>query len=428
MVWQKPREIAAAILLQHGSSRGYLEDLLNRELASTRLHAPDRALVQELCYGVVRWRSTLDWLIQRRAHQRTAAPDAQVLMRLGLYQLFWLDRIPAHAAVHETIEAGKALQLQASSGFINALLRNYLREADATRAALRELQTTDPATGWSHPRWLVDRWKARLKPEELTKLLEWNNAPASVFARINTLKADAAQVIEAWRNEGVQYDFGRWDWIGENLVFHLRKHPPLEKLQSFNQGWFYVQDPSTLLAVHLLGPQPGEKLLDLCAAPGGKATMIAQTVDNDATLIAVEPDAKRRARLQENCDRLGADIRAVPPTDPLTAGPFDAILVDAPCSNSGVLRRRLDVRWRLMPGDIERCRKVQLEILQSAWPRVRPGGRLVYSTCSVEPEENEELLVAFLAKEPTAKLRKTRFLHPARDGVDGAFAARLEKT
>lgn len=398
---------------------------MNQELARVRLAPADRALVQELCYGITRWRATLDWLIERRTLHRHPAPNVLVLARIGVYQIFFLDRIPPHAAVNSTVEAAKSIDLGTQSGFLNALLRNFLREAPATRAELQELRTRDPALGWSHPAWLVDRWKQALSPAELQALLAWNNSAAGTFARINTLKTDAGKVIEVWRNEGVEYDFQRRDWFPENLVFSLRRHPPLERLPSLAAGMFYVQDPSTLLAVQFLEPRGGERFLDLCAAPGGKATYLAQCLDNDGQVVGVEPDKRRRARLQENCERLGADVRVASLEDPEAAGPFDGVLVDAPCSNTGVLRRRLEVRWRVTPQELERATRVQSELLDLAATRVRPGGRIVYSTCSLEPEENGGVVRDFLKRHPKFQLEAERQLHPARDGVDGAYTARL---
>lgn len=397
---------------------------MDREVASSRLNAADRALLQELCYGCVRWRATLDWLIERRTRERPS-PAVNAVLHIGLYQLFWLDRIPDHAAVHATVEVAHSLDLGMQTGFVNALLRNYLRDADATRAELTQLKVSDPATGWSHPRWLVDRWTAQYGAADTQALLAWNNTPAGVFARVNTLKTDAGQVIQAWRNEGVDYSFTRFDWTAENLVYHLRRHPPLTKLKSFADGWFYVQDPSTLMAVALLDPQPGEEILDFCAAPGGKATFIAQCIDNDGVVVATEPDHRRRQRLQENCHRLAADVTVVDLEDPRAEGPFDAILLDAPCSNTGVLRRRVDARWRLTPDELNRCKAQQLALFDQALKRLRPGGRIVYSTCSIEPEENELCVQAALTNHPGTTTEAMRQLHPVKDKVDGAFAARI---
>ncbi len=411
-------------MTRHAGSHAFIEDLVDRELASSRLHPNDRSLVQEICYGCVRWRATIDWIIDRHARERPI-PPLRAVLAVGLYQIFWLDRIPDHAAVHATVDVAREMDLGAQSGFVNALLRNCLRDAETLRAELEQLKKSNPAVGWSHPAWLVDRWTAQLGPEATQSLLAWNNSPAPVYARVNTLKTDAARLIQVWRTEGVDYDFARYDWTTDNLVFHLRRHPPFSKLKSFADGWFYIQDPSTLMAVHLLNPQPGEEILDFCAAPGGKATYIAQKLDNDGTFVAAEPDPKRRQRLQENCDRLAADVTVVDPSDPRTEGPIDAILLDAPCSNTGVLRRRIDARWRLTPEELTRSTQLQLDLATQAIARLRPGGRLVYSTCSLEPEENELLVQAILAKHPGTTLEASRQLHPLRDKVDGAYAASI---
>ncbi len=367
-------------------------------------------------------------MIDAKSFDRLPAPQARVFLRLGLYQLFWLDRIPDHAAVNETVACARSLGFDGYAGFINAMLRNYTRADAETRATLARLKTEDPALGWSHPRWLVDRWQKRMPAADVQSLLAWNNTPAVAFARINTLKSDAAKVIESWRTEGVDYDFKTWDWTGSHLVFQLKRHPPLERLPSFNSGWYYIQDPSTLASVRLLEPKAGERILDLCAAPGGKTTYIAQLLDNDGTVVACDPDPTRRERLKQNCERLGADVEVTVPDDREAAGPFDAVLVDAPCSNSGVLRRRLDARWRLGPPDLERCCALQKRLLETAAKRLRPGGRLVYSTCSIEPEENQGMVDAFLAAQPAYRLEQSRQLAPVPDGVDGAFVAVLRHT
>jgi len=420
---RKPREIAYRALLAREAGRGFIEELLEAELAGARLAAADRHLAQELAFGVVRWQAPLDWLIEQKAEGRRQRPEVQVLLRLGLYQLFWLDRVPDHAAVFETV----ALAPPGPGRFVNAVLRAYTREREAARAALEELKRTDPAWGWSHPAWLVERWTARWGEAETRRLLEWNNLPARTFARVNTLVADPAKLLERWRAEDVDYDFRRYDWTPENLVFELRAHPPLYRLESFQKGWFYVQDPSTLLAPHLLDPQPGERVLDLCAAPGGKTTRLAQMVDNDLHLVAVEPSASRRRRLVENCERLCAECTAVASLAEAPFREFDRVLVDAPCSNTGVIRRRLDLRWRLRPEEITRLGRTQRDLLQQAASVLRPGGRLVYSTCSLEPEENHGLIEAFLGAHPEFTLATERELFPPQSQTDGAYVAVLEK-
>ncbi len=425
---QNPREIAARVLGKRHVSDDYTENLLERAVTPARLSPADRGLAHELVFGVVRWQATLDWLIDRKTQGRKQKAGLQDLLRLGLYQIFWLERIPDHAAVHETVEQAKRGGYGAQAGFINAVLRGYLREADETRRMLGELKTTQPALGYSHPDWLVTRWEKQFGLERTRELLAHNNTPPPTFARVNTLRTEAGKLLEQWRAENVEYDFVTRDWISANLVFELKAHPPLTTLESFRKGWFYIQDPSTLLAVRELDPQPGESVLDLCAAPGGKTTLIAQLMNNQGRVVAHDISPERLKLVQENCQRLGVtnvEITAIPGS----ARPvFDRVLVDAPCSNTGVLRRRVDLRWRLQPGEITRLQAMQLELLQDAAARLKPGGTLVYSTCSLEPEENAELVKQFLAANPDCALQTERPLLPFADRVDGAYVARIAKS
>jgi len=407
----------------------FTETLLDRALDQARLSGPDRGLCHELVLGVVRWQATLDWLITRKTPGRTQKAALQNLLRLGLYQIFWLDRIPPHAAVHETVEQAKQSGFGPQAGFINAILRGYLREVDETESILADLKTAQPALGWSHPDWLVERWRKQFGDEQTRKMLEWNNTPPKTFARANTLKIDASKLVEQWRAEAVDYDFFMGDWTGENLVFELRSHPSLVSLNSFRDGGFYVQDPSTLLAVRELDPRPGENVLDLCAAPGGKATFIAQLMNNQGRIIARDNDPARVKLIEENCERLGVTMVEAASGSSLVLHPssFDKVLVDAPCSNTGVLRRRVDLRWRVTSAELERLRTTQMELLVQASRSVRPGGVLVYSTCSLEPEENSEVVKRFLSEVSGFALERERLLTPFADGVDGAFVARLRR-
>ena len=432
----------------------FVEDILEEALARAYLSPADRGLCQELVYGVARWQATLDWLIALKTPGRTQKPGLQNLLRLGLYQIFWLDRIPNHAAVNETVEQAKQSGFGPQAGFVNAILRGYLREFHATKALLADLKISQPHLGYSHPEWLVARWQKRWGIEKAAQLMEWNNTPPKTFARVNglkfrrdelresptsleqgtdgTLPKDAGDLLTQWREENVDYDFVRRDWFEENLVFELKSHPPLAKLASFQQGLFYLQDPSTLLAVKELAPQPGETIFDLCAAPGGKLTYIAQLMGNEGHLVAHDTSPDRLKLIEENCTRLGVTIAeaVLPPVlHSFSEGgsTFDRILLDAPCSNTGVMRRRVDLRWRIRPEEIERLRGTQLSLLRQASAHLKPGGVLVYSTCSLEPKENENVIREFLEAEPTLRLESQRELLPFVDATDGAFVARLVK-
>jgi 16S rRNA (cytosine967-C5)-methyltransferase len=464
---QNPRQIAAHILGRRRANGLFVEDLLENAFASSSssfssssskpdaeksrtrtrtkdeneisLSAKDRALCQEIVYGVVRWQAALDWLIARKTNGREQKPALQNLLRLGLYQIFWLDRIPDHAAVHETVELAKQNGFGPQAGFVNAVLRGYLREAGETKKILAGLKISNPATGWSHPEWLVQKWQKRFGVEKTAQLLEWNNTPPKTFARVNTLKTDAGKLVEKWREENVEYDFvGQASRLSqtskqkngdrrdacptdfENLVFELKSHSPLHSLASFRDGWFYIQDPSTLLAVRELDPQPGETILDLCAAPGGKTTFIAQLMNNEGKIVANDISEERLKLIHENCARLGVTC-----VETALASTFNRVMVDAPCSNTGVMRRRVDLRWRISPEEISRLQQTQLDLLRLAATKLKPGGVLVYSTCSLEPEENSEVVKEFLREHKSFKLENERQLLPFADGVDGAFVAKL---
>jgi 16S rRNA (cytosine967-C5)-methyltransferase len=458
---EKPRQIAVRVLRRHAEGAGWLENLLEAELASGALTTPDRALVQELCFGVVRWQAALDWLIARKTAGRTQNTVLQILLRLGLYQVFWLDRIPDHAAVHESVQLARELGFGPKAGFVNALLRGCLRERDELERELAALKDHEPHLGCSHPQWLCARWEQRWGREKLRALLDWNNTPPPLFIRVNTLKTTAGKLAQQFETEGVLFTPKAFDWAPPDSVFELRSHRPLASLPSFQQGDFYVQDPSTLLAVRALDPQPRETVLDLCAAPGGKTTFIAQVMRNEGIVVARDADKERLKLIRENCDRLGATCVKIgkaasapalqapsPPSDGgegrgeeehpsgsvesgqelrgrESAERFDRILVDAPCSNTGVMRRRVDLRWRIQPAEIERLNRVQRQLLDQAAVLLKPGGTLVYSTCSLEPEENGGVVREFLAGREGFRLGSERALVPFADAVDGAYVARL---
>lgn len=422
------------VLLRSEEGDDYLESLLARELPTLALE--DRHLCQELVFGVTRNRGLLDWMIGRKTGGRPQKPALINLLRLGLYQLFWLDRIPDHAIVNETVELARQFGHGPQSGFVNAVLRGYARERDPTRLLIDQLKIDEPDVAFSHPRWLCERWQKRWGGPALRRLLEWNNLPAKTFARVNTLKTDAGKLLARWRDEGVEYDFIRHEWFDENLVFEFKNHPPLATLSSFQQGWFYVQDPGTLLAVEYLDPQPGDRVLDVCSAPGGKMSYIAQIMQNEGLLVAADHNPKRLQLLRQNVDRLGITCASIQSVDGTVdsaaqraadAELFDRVLVDAPCSNTGVIRRRVELRWRIRPAELRRLQTTQVRLLTQAIARLKPGGILVYSTCSLEPEENSDVIKAALDTAKDFELERDRLLTPIQNGVDGAYAAVLRR-
>jgi len=423
-----PREIAARALLQRESARGYIEDLLDRALVDSHLSPADRGLAQEIAYGTVRWQAPLDWLVARKTHGREQKATLRVLLRMALYQLFWLTRIPDHAAVNETVELARLMGCGPQAGFVNALLRGYIRDREATEVLLKQLEANDPTLGYSHPAWLCERWEKRLGRDRLIQLLKWNNTPPKTFARVNLLKTDVNQLREQWAREKVEAKLVPFEWAREAFVYELTAFPSLASLPSFHQGKFYIQDPSTLLAVTELDARPGETVLDLCAAPGGKTTFIAERMKNSGKLIAHDTTEARLQFVTENATRMGATIveTALPSTlDSRLSTPADRVLLDAPCSNTGVMRRRVDLRWRVRAEELQRLRTAQLQLLTDAVQRLKPGGTLVYSTCSLEPEENNEVIKEFLAANPNVHFQRERELTPWENGVDGAYVARL---
>ncbi len=418
---EKPREIAAQILAQRQGGE-FVEVLLDRAMERNVLKPEDRRFLQELVYGAVRWELTLDWLITQKTGGKPQKALVQNLLRLALYQMFWLDRVPSYAAVNETVEIAKNKGLLPQAKFINAVLRGYGRETDATRAKLAEFKMTNLALGFSHPEWLCQKWERRWGKPKTIQLLEWNNSAPSTFARGNTLKATREELLKQWGSEGLTFEEASFPWIPDGTIWRILKHPPLATLTSFQQGSFYVQDPSTLLAVEMLDPKAGETVLDVCAAPGGKTTYIAQKMNNEGRIAAEDVDAKRLKLVAANCARLGATCVTV---ESAPTSLFDRVLVDAPCSNTGVMRRRVELRWRITPEEVQRLSKLQLTILQAAAKRLRPGGTLVYSTCSLEPEENSAVIREFVRLNPAFKLDKEQSVTPTENSTDGAYCAKL---
>jgi len=404
----------ALVALGQWRARGGLGDaILARLLKSSDLITADRNFSTELFYGVLRNLSLLDYWIGllRPGH---LDPGVRDLLRLGLYQLFLLNT-PQHAAVYETVELASAK----TRSLVNAVLRKALRDRDELEAKSREQSL---AVRFSHPQFLIDRWMRNFGTENTTTLCEWNNRPPPIYARINRLKlsteAFLAQHSDAERVE-------------ERDNFARLARIPHESLV---EGECYIQDPSTALACLLLDPKPGEQILDACAAPGGKTGYLAELMENRGTIVACDRDANRVMTLQSNLGHLGVNIAQsvqqdwtgdTGMTDAGQISFFDRILVDAPCSNTGVMRRRVDLRWRLTPKEFKRIQKEQLQILGATIPLLKTGGTLVYSTCSIEPEENEQVVEVTMREFPFLERVEQTLLHPFQDGFDGAFAAKL---
>jgi 16S rRNA (cytosine967-C5)-methyltransferase len=413
MAQPSARRIALAALRRWREEKRFADSVISGLLAKAELTYSDRAFALELFYGVLRNLTLLDFWISCLRSSRVEA-DLRDVLRFGLYQLFFLDTAQ-HAAVYETVELASKHQ----RAITNAMLRAAARQRDEllNRAGAQPLSVRT-----SHPQWLVARWQQHFDGKNAEELCRWNNLPPPTYGRINRLKINREQLLQLYpeaRPVARNSDFVEFDAL------------PADGL---NRGHCYIQDPSTVIACQTLDPKPTEKILDACAAPGGKTGYIALLMKNRGTIVACDRDPERLAILKKNMTRLGVGIchtlrhdwkRGRIPEEIAFFAPFDRVLVDAPCSNTGVMRRRVDVRWRLRPGDLTRMPDEQFAITRSAISLLKPGGVLVYSTCSLELEENEQLVARVLAEFPQMRLTGQEFCLPFRDHFDGAFAARL---
>ena len=404
------RGLALVALQKWRAGEQFADAILGQLLRSSDLAAPDRAFATELFYGVLRNLLLLDfWIDSLRS--RHLDHDTRDLLRLGLYQLFGLET-PEHAAVFETVSLAKPK----GRSLINGVLRSATRgKADLVHEASEQ----GLSVRTSHPQFLVGRWVKSFGEKDTEALCDWNNRPAPIYARINRIKVSKDEFLD-WHRDAKP--------LSAHENFARLTNIPNEGLAD---GHCYIQDPSTAAACLLLDPKPGDRVLDACAAPGGKTGYIAELMNNEGFILACDRDTSRVRTLQENLERLGVRIgRCVhhdwSRNDPLPeADAFDRILIDAPCTNTGVMRRRVDLRWRLRPESFSRMRAEQIGIVRATIPILRPGGALVYSTCSIEPEENEEVVRAILQEFPFLKLAGQVSLLPFRDGFDGAFAAKF---
>ena len=413
MAQHSARQTALAALRLWRKENRFADSVISGFLETAAIGSSDRAFALELFYGVLRNLTLLDFWISclRAAHVES---DVRDILRLGLYQLFLL-KTTAHAAVHETV----ALAPKRQRAIINAMLRTATRRRTevVSRANAQPLFVRT-----SHPQFLIERWQQHFGAQDTEELCNWNNLPPPIYARINLLRIARPELLQ-------MYPASR----------PLADHPNFMEVNSLpsralERGDCYIQDPSATIACQLLEAQPGEKILDACAAPGGKTGYLAQLMDNQGTIVACDRDPERIEVLKQNIERLGARIARVVRHDwtgdhvsPEIASiaPFDRILVDAPCSNTGVVRRRVDVRWRLTPADFAHMQERQMKIMSAVLCLLKPGGVVVYSTCSLEPEENEQLVRRMLEQMSSLRLEAERSSLPFRDGFDGAYAARL---
>lgn len=406
-------------VLEHGVS---LSAILPQQ--QNRVAEKDRALLQELCFGVVRYFPVLDLMLKQLMKKPFVGKQRilHYVLLSGIYQLHYM-RIPSHAAVNESVAAAEILQKGALKNVINGVLRQFLRQQEQLTHYV-EQHYHDAL----HPSWLIQRIK-NAYPEQWQSILDANNQKAPVWLRVNRLHHSVPSYLACLTEHNISAETTELSPV----ALHLTSHVPITQLPGFAEGWFSVQDAAAQGAALLLDPQNEETILDLCAAPGGKTTHILELAPN-AHVFAVDNDKQRIKRIDENLTRLNMTAKvivgdALSPSIWTENQLFDRILIDVPCSATGVIRRHPDIKWLKTANDIEQLVKTQTEILNAIWPYLKPGGCLVYSTCSILPEENTEQIEQFLQSHPDASCTEPmQQLLPAIGGGDGFFYAKLYKS
>jgi 16S rRNA (cytosine967-C5)-methyltransferase len=429
---------------KRGSPMDPLFDEMVRE--DPRLTDLDKAFVREVVYGVLRWQGKLDWIISVYSRIKLHRMERAVItiLRMGAYQILFMDRVPPSAAVDESVKLAKGTKKGDAVPFVNGILRGIAE--GRKEVSYPDLQT-DPlghiATLYSHPLWMVRRWVDQWGVEETISLCQGNNQIPPFTVRVNALKGGREEVITKLRNE----KRGATPTTFSPVGIVIQDPPPFHTWDLLQEGWLQVQDEAAQLVSMLLAPQPGERVLDLCAAPGGKTTHLAQLMENQGEIVAMDVSQAKLELLRENYRRLGITIVQTMTHDATTPLPFprasfDRILLDVPCTGFGTLRRNPDGKWRLKEADIPRLQQLQRTLLTQAATMVKKEGVLVYSTCTMTSKENEGVIEAFLSEKEEFHLEdaspslpsgceglvdSTGYLRtlPHRHGMDGFFAARI---
>jgi 16S rRNA (cytosine967-C5)-methyltransferase len=441
----KPRQIAVDILHRVFKTRSYADVLLHVQLSRFKMDTRDRSLVTEIVYGTLRWKGRLDAIIKRAYHGNwNQIPDRILrILESALYQILYLDRVPAYAAVNEAVTMSRNIFGSKWSNVTNALLRNIIRNPEQTDIFNdTEQEPENLSEGLSHPDWMVKRWIDRLGMESARDLCGWNNRSPVLNLRVNQIRNSVSQCLSEIRAMG----FDRLEispWLDE--FFSVYPGRDLIFSPAFSRGLVSVQDVSAGLVSHLMDPQPGERILDMASAPGGKTTHLSELTRCRAEIISVDRLLHRTKRVVENTERLGlshiyhlvADSRSLP-----MQGAFDKVLLDAPCSGFGVLQKKPEIRWLRTQEQLKELVRVQRDLMEAAHHRVRRGGVLVYSTCTITPEENGENVEYFLKRHPEYRIDSAvKYVSkqlvdasgalnvlPHIHHMDGGYAVRLERT
>jgi 16S rRNA (cytosine967-C5)-methyltransferase len=442
-LYKGPRGIAIKILNRIERTDAYLDKMIDSHFKEAEMSDLDKSLMVEIVHGVIRWKNRLDWVLSGFYHGNYYKSEINLknTLRVAVYQVLFLDKIPEYAIVNEAVDFIKRLNGEKAANLINAVLRNILRSKT-------EIHYPDPkqenlnylSVYYSHPSWMVKRWLSRFGFEETEKLLISNNQNPGVTIRINRMKIEPVAFLSLLDKSSIKYQGSEYlDYFIKVIDFS-----ELIKLNYFSEGYFSIQDESAALPTLLLQPQPVDIVIDLCAAPGGKTAHIAETMKNTGKIIAVDKFDYKLKLIQESCSRLGIRNVETIASDAgeLKSEPVDKILADVPCSGLGVLRKKPDIRWKREPEDIPQLVKSQKAILNNAIQLLKTSGVLVYSTCTMEPEENFLLIQEFLKEhaefiiDDASKYINHSLVNtngcvetfPHKNNMDGSFAVRLIKT
>lgn len=434
------RGLAVKILNRVERSDSYLERLLENEMRNAELAGPDKALLYELVHGVVRWMGRLDWVLNGfyKGQFSKAIPNLKNGLRVALYQILFLDRIPDHASVNEAVEFVKKLQGQKPADLTNAILRNIIRSKNAIRYPDPEEDLIGYlAAYYSHPSWMVKRYLARFGREVTENLLQANNEKPYLTLRINLLKTTIEEFRKLLESVGLKYKSGKY--FPEFV--HLLNLTNITAWEYFAKGYFNIQDESTGLSCRLLGVDENMRVLDLCSAPGGKTAYLTVLMKDKGEVVAIDKYESRLKLVSQNIDRLGIKSVKMIAMDALEykGDLFDRVLADVPCTGTGTLSKKPDIKWKKDVFDLRKMNELQYNLICKAASLVKPGGALVYSTCSIEPEENFEIVKKFLDNHSDYQLDRAneKFskdlidengciqTYPHLHQMDGAFAARI---
>ncbi len=359
----------------------------------------DRALLTAIVYGVLRYQGRLDYIISQIANRSLKKIDKKVLiaLRVAIYQIDYFDRIPKRAAVNETIEAVKTDINRGAVGFINGVLRNYIRNKDNIKWPDKEKeQLTFISKYYSHPQWIIKKWIKKYGFKKTISLCKFNNRAPDLKIRRNRLKYSQTEFISAFKREGIKISK---EEIKDSYV--INNYSDIKSLPLYNEGGFFIQGNAATLTGHMLNPLPGMRILDMTAGPGGKTTHMAELMENQGEIIALDIYDHKINLIEKNCNKLGIDIVQTIKKDAQnykTDKLFDKILVDAPCSGLGILAQKPELKWRISPSDIDGLSKLQYNLIEKALMLLKPGGELLYSTCTLTDKENIEVVKKIMNK------------------------------